>query len=100
MIEPSGVSYKYFGAALGKGRQAAKTEIEKLKLSELTCREGIVEVAKIIYAVHDEAKDKAFELELSWICEESKRQHQKVPNDLLEHAKAAAQTALEEMDAD
>jgi hypothetical protein len=31
-----------------------------------------------IYAVHDEAKDKAFELELSWICEESKRQHQKV----------------------
>ncbi|WVZ68464.1 hypothetical protein U9M48_017399 [Paspalum notatum var. saurae] len=100
MIEPSGVSYKYFGAALGKGRQAAKTEIEKLKLSELTCREGIVEVAKIIYGVHDEAKDKAFELELSWICDESDRQHQKVPNNLLEQAKAAAQAALEEMDAD
>jgi 20S proteasome subunit alpha 7 len=31
-----------------------------------------------IYGVHDEAKDKAFELELSWICDESKRQHQKV----------------------
>ncbi|XP_066307085.1 proteasome subunit alpha type-3-like [Miscanthus floridulus] len=100
MIEPSGVSYKYFGAALGKGRQAAKTEIEKLKLSELTCREGIIEVAKIIYGVHDEAKDKAFELELSWICDESKRQHEKVPSDLLEQAKAAAQAALEEMDAD
>jgi len=100
MIEPSGVSYKYFGAALGKGRQAAKTEIEKLKLSELTCWEGIVEVAKIIYGVHDEAKDKAFELELSWICDESKRQHQKVPNELLEHAKAAAQAAFEEMHAD
>ena len=100
MIEPSGVSYKYFGAALGKGRQAAKTEIEKLKLSELTCREGIVEVAKIIYGVHDEAKDKAFELELSWICDESNRQHQKVPADLLEQAKVAAQAALEEMDAD
>ncbi|KAG0539839.1 hypothetical protein BDA96_03G356600 [Sorghum bicolor] len=78
MIEPSGVSYKYFGAALGKGRQAAKT----------------------IYGVHDEAKDKAFELELSWICDESKRQHQKVPNELLEHAKAAAQAAFEEMHAD
>ncbi|GJN26837.1 hypothetical protein PR202_gb14797 [Eleusine coracana subsp. coracana] len=100
MIEPSGVFHKYFGAALGKGRQAAKTEIEKLKLSELTCREGIVEVAKIIYGVHDEAKDKAFELELSWICDESNCQHQKVPNDLLEQAKAAAQAALEEMDAD
>ncbi|RZR90523.1 hypothetical protein BHM03_00018421 [Ensete ventricosum] len=47
MIEPSGISYRYFGAAIGKGRQAAKTEIEKLKLSEMTCREGIIEVAKM-----------------------------------------------------
>ena len=31
-----------------------------------------------IYKLHDEAKDKAFELEMSWICEESKREHQKV----------------------
>ncbi|KAK8990935.1 hypothetical protein V6N11_061967 [Hibiscus sabdariffa] len=77
MVEPSGISYKYFGAAIGKGKQAAKTEIEKLKLSEMTCREGVIEVAKIIYKVHDEAKDKAFELEMSWVCEESKQQHQK-----------------------
>ncbi|KAJ6848643.1 proteasome subunit alpha type-3 [Iris pallida] len=100
MVEPSGVSYRYFGAAIGKGRQAAKTEIEKLKLSEMTCREGVIEVAKIIYGVHDEAKDKAFELELSWVCDESNRQHQKVPDNLLEEAKTAAKAALEEMDAD
>ncbi|KAG6537119.1 proteasome subunit alpha type-3-like [Zingiber officinale] len=100
MIEPSGISYRYFGAAVGKGRQAAKTEIEKLKLSEVTCREGVIEIAKIIYAVHDEAKDKAFELEMSWVCDESNRQHQKVPDDLLEQAKTAAKAALEEMDAD
>nr|GEY39346.1 proteasome subunit alpha type-3 [Tanacetum cinerariifolium] len=47
MVEPSGVSYRYFGAAIGKGRQAAKTEIEKLKLSEMTCRQGVIEVAKM-----------------------------------------------------
>jgi hypothetical protein len=47
MIEPSGVAYRYFGAAIGKGRQAAKTAIEKLKLSEMTCREGIIAVAKM-----------------------------------------------------
>jgi len=35
-----------------------------------------------IYGVHDEAKDKAFELELSWICDESKRQHEKVVWDI------------------
>ncbi|KAG6424310.1 hypothetical protein SASPL_114725 [Salvia splendens] len=79
MIEPSGISYRYFGAAIGKGRQAAKTSI---------------------YGVHDEAKDKAFELELSWVCDESNCQHEKVPENLLEEAKAAAKAALEEMDAD
>uniref|UniRef100_A0A0E0KQP0 Proteasome subunit alpha type n=2 Tax=Oryza punctata TaxID=4537 RepID=A0A0E0KQP0_ORYPU len=53
-----------------------------------------------VYGVHDEAKDKDFELELSWVCDESKRQHEKVPDNLVEQAKAAAQAALEEMDAD
>ncbi|KAG2384378.1 Proteasome subunit alpha type-3 [Vigna angularis] len=77
MVEPSGVSYRYFGAAIGKGRQAAKTEIEKLKLADMTCRQGVIEVAKIIYGVHDEAKDKDFELEMSWVCDDSNRQHVK-----------------------
>jgi 20S proteasome subunit alpha 7 len=100
MIEPSGVAYRYFGAAIGKGRQAAKTAIEKLKLSEMTCREGIIAVAKIIYEVHDEAKDKAFELELSWVCDESNKQHQRVPADLLEEAKVAAKAAKDALDED
>ncbi|KAL9323839.1 hypothetical protein ACSQ67_008696 [Phaseolus vulgaris] len=77
MVEPSGVSYRYFGAAIGKGRQAAKTEIEKLKVADMTCRQGVIEVAKIIYGVHDDAKDKDFELEMSWVCDESNRQHEK-----------------------
>lgn len=38
---------RYFGAAVGKGRQGAKNEIEKLKLEEMTCREGINAVAKM-----------------------------------------------------
>lgn len=37
----------YFGVAIGKGRQAAKTEIEKLKLTELTCREAVFEIARM-----------------------------------------------------
>eukprot|EP00850_Spirogloea_muscicola_P017234 SM000146S00954 [mRNA] locus=s146:121896:124517:+ [translate_table: standard] len=101
MIEPTGVSYRYFGTAIGKGRQAAKTEIEKLKLSEMTCREGVLAVAKIIYGIHDEAKDKAFELEMSWICSDSKNEHQRVPADLLAEAEAAAKASQEEdMEAD
>jgi 20S proteasome subunit alpha 7 len=32
---------------VGKGRQGAKNEIEKLKLEEMSCREGIKAVAKM-----------------------------------------------------
>ena len=34
MVEPSGLTYNYFGCAIGKGKQPAKVEIEKLKLGE------------------------------------------------------------------
>lgn len=38
---------RYFGTAVGKGRQAAKTEIERLKLGEISSEQGVVEVAKM-----------------------------------------------------
>lgn len=98
MIEPSGVANRYYGAAIGKHRQAAKTEIEKLKLDELTCREAVKEVAKIIHKLHDEVKDKEFELGLSWICEASNRRHQTVPEEVLAEANQWAQDQLEEDD--
>eukprot|EP00160_Parvularia_atlantis_P015206 Unigene4225_Nuclearia_a/m.12859 Unigene4225_Nuclearia_a/g.12859 ORF Unigene4225_Nuclearia_a/g.12859 Unigene4225_Nuclearia_a/m.12859 type:complete len:251 (-) Unigene4225_Nuclearia_a:79-831(-) len=95
MIEPSGVYYGYHGCAVGKGKQQARTEIEKTQFGELTCRQAIKEVARIIHAVHDETKDKAFELELSWVCEESKGKHQMVPRELATEAEAEAMRALE-----
>lgn len=47
MIEPSGVYYGYRGCATGKGKQVAKTELEKLNLDVLTCREAVVEAARM-----------------------------------------------------
>lgn len=41
------VTQGYHGAAVGKGRQLAKTELEKLKLSELTTREAVLEAARM-----------------------------------------------------
>ncbi len=38
VIDPAGTSFRYYGAAVGKGRQLARNEIEKLKLTEMTCR--------------------------------------------------------------
>merc|ERR1719231_664725 len=55
-LEPSGLVFKYKGNAVGKHRQAAKTEIEKLLASkpDITCQEALLHVAKIIHKVHDE----------------------------------------------
>ncbi|CAG8761525.1 nucleophile aminohydrolase [Gigaspora rosea] len=100
MVEPSGVYWGYHGCAIGKGKQVAKTEIEKLKLSEMTVLDAVKEAARIIYTVHDEAKDKEFELELSWITEENRR-HQFVPDDIAAEAERLAKESLnEEMEDD
>ncbi|KIP12651.1 hypothetical protein PHLGIDRAFT_27089 [Phlebiopsis gigantea 11061_1 CR5-6] len=95
IVEPSGVAYGYHGAAVGKGRQLAKTEIEKLKLSELSTREAVAEAARIIYLVHDDAKEKEFELEMSWIGDETNGLHVPVPEGLLAEAERKAKEALE-----
>merc|ERR1712096_98542 len=63
-IEPSGVGYGYWGCAAGKAKSNAKTEIEKLKMKDMTCAELIKEAAKIIYMVPMRLKTKC----LSWSC--------------------------------
>lgn len=96
MVDPSGVSWGYFGCAIGKAKQAAKTEIEKLKLKDMSCRDLVKEAAKIIYIVHDEVKDKNFELQLSWVCEDSGGRQQYVPPDVFAQAEKYATEALAE----
>eukprot|EP01101_Sappina_pedata_P003727 TRINITY_DN1503_c0_g1_i1.p1 TRINITY_DN1503_c0_g1~~TRINITY_DN1503_c0_g1_i1.p1 ORF type:complete len:261 (-),score=114.71 TRINITY_DN1503_c0_g1_i1:129-872(-) len=96
MIKPSGISWGYYGCAAGKGKTAAKTELEKLKLADMTCRQALVEVARIIHLVHDDVKDKDFELEMGWICTESNNLFQSVPANLRDEAEAAAKQILED----
>lgn len=98
VIDPSGVSHGYYGCAIGKAKQNAKTEIEKLKMKDMSIKDLIKEVAKIIYVVHDEVKDKAFELELSWVGEATGGRHQMVPADVKAEAEKYAKDALEESD--
>lgn len=101
LVEPSGECQRYRGMAIGKGRQAAKNEIEKLDLGNLSAAEAVRHVARIVYATHDE-KDKEFECELSWICDASGGEFKRVPKNLVDEAVEAAKAALEsddEMDA-
>ena len=79
MIEPSGVGYGFWGCAAGKAKSNAKTELEKIKMADMTCAELVKEAARIIYMVHDEVKDKMFELELSWVGDFTDGVHQRVP---------------------
>ena len=90
----------YYGAATGKGRQAAKAELEKLDLSSgsLSLEVGVREAARIIYVAHEDSKDKDFELEISWISSTdgpTKGRHEHVPQHILEEAEKLAKKALE-----
>lgn len=108
MIEPSGLYWGYYGAATGKGRQAAKAELEKLDLDPksekcLTLEEGVKEAARIIYVAHEESKDKEFELELTWISGvngPTKGRHEEVPKAMREEAERLAKKSMEGEDVD
>lgn len=105
MIEPSGLYWGYYGAATGKGRQTAKSELEKLDLASntLSLHDGVKEAARIIYVAHEDSKDKEFELEMSWISDlqgPTKGRHLEVPAELREEAEKLAKKSLEGDDDD
>ena len=51
-----------------------------------------------IYLVHDDAKEKEFELEMSWIGDETNGIHLPVPKALHQEAEQKAKDALENFD--
>lgn len=104
MLEPCGTYWGYKSTATGKGRQTAKAELEKLsnKRPNLTAREAVKEAARIIYAAHEDNKEKDFELELSWCSvSETSGLHKEVPKDLFDEAVEYAKKELgEDSDSD
>lgn len=92
MIEPSGAYWGYTGAAAGRGRQTAKSELEKLDYEQLTVKEAVKHAARIIHQAHEDNKDKDYELEISWCSlEHTGGRHEFVPEELLKEASALAQ---------
>jgi 20S proteasome subunit alpha 7 len=107
MVEPNGAAYSYYGVAVGKGKQAAKTELEKLNLHKqedemdpqnaITSVKAVQHICKILMLLHQENKDtssKPLEMEISWICKDSKWKHVGVPRDIIASAKTWAQQQL------
>ena len=103
LIEPNGAPYSYYGVATGKGKQAAKTELEKLNLHKtpVPVDEAVKQITRILLLLHQEQKDsKPIEIEVSWICEASGWKHGGVPKDILATAEAWAKEQLEEEEED
>jgi len=97
-IEPSGVYYGYNGIAVGKAAQNAKTEIEKIKFKEIKLHDLVKEGTRVIYTVHDEIKDKHFELELGWVGKATENKFQFVPKSLFDEAEKYAKESMESDD--
>eukprot|EP00008_Paramoeba_atlantica_P007785 CAMPEP_0201488544 /NCGR_PEP_ID=MMETSP0151_2-20130828/18837_1 /ASSEMBLY_ACC=CAM_ASM_000257 /TAXON_ID=200890 /ORGANISM="Paramoeba atlantica, Strain 621/1 / CCAP 1560/9" /LENGTH=252 /DNA_ID=CAMNT_0047873859 /DNA_START=79 /DNA_END=837 /DNA_ORIENTATION=+ len=95
-VEPTGIHVGCLGAAVGKGKQSVKTELEKLDLGKMKCDDAVKEAARIIHVIHDDVKDKPFELDMAWICEKSGFKYQDVPHDVVEEAQKFAEKSLED----
>ncbi|KAF8768462.1 proteasome subunit alpha type-3-like [Argiope bruennichi] len=98
-IDPLGTVNSYSGYAIGRNEAAAKTEIEKLDLKNMSGLEMAHEAVKILYMIHDE-KDKEFDIELSWVGRNTKGKHVKVPETILRKAKEWAVAAVDELNSD
>ncbi|CEH15234.1 20s proteasome subunit [Ceraceosorus bombacis] len=96
LVEPSGTFWGYKACAVGKGKQLAKTELEKLDLATLSTEDAVQKAADIIYKVHAENKDKDFELEISWIGPKSGGVFQPVPAEIVAEAAQKAKEALDD----
>ena len=85
----------YYAHACGKGRQSASSELEKLKLDEVSCDDAVNHIAKIMHRAYDEGKDKEFELEMSWIRESTGFKHSLIDRKIVTAAEEKAKSELE-----
>jgi len=100
MIDPSGECRKYHGIGVGKGQQPVRVELEKIDFEKITCKDAANKIAQIIYSIHDDVKDKPFELELTWVSDDSKQQHVFVPEGVLSQAIEAGVKATKDEESD
>lgn len=72
-IEPAGTVTKNYGVAVGKGRQLARSAIEKLNLKELPARDALYNAAKILLKGQDKdtEKERQNDFEYLWISKET-----------------------------
>jgi len=92
-VAPTGSLLRYHAVAVGRHRQGAKTELDKIKFDQITCAEAVALIAMILHKLHDDIKDKPFEIEMVWQCRDSGFKAVSVPKETVDVAVTAAKAA-------
>lgn len=100
MMDPSGTCDQYYGCANGRGKQTARSEIEKVDFRSLTCEEALPKIAKILLMSTEETKDKSRELEFSVVSDETNHEHKQLSAARCEELLQSALKAIDEEDMD
>ncbi len=100
LVEPSGECNQYWGCANGRGKQTARSELEKEDFKEISCEDALPKLAKILLISTEETKEKARELEFSILSDETKHQHKFVSAEKTDEVLQAALKAIDEEDMD
>ncbi|KAH8742021.1 proteasome subunit alpha type 3 [Cryptosporidium ryanae] len=79
-INPSGSCYKYNAMAIGKGRQFAKTDLEKLLGRDLSEEDALYEAARVTIQSREEGASNNVELELATVSRSSDYRFKFIPN--------------------
>lgn len=94
-IETSGAVAGYFGCAIGKAAEAARSKMENVDFKNTSITQLVKDATRIIYSLHDE--DRAtpnFELELSWSGKITNGRHIPVPSRVRKEAEDYAEEML------
>jgi 20S proteasome subunit alpha 7 len=96
-IDPSGTVTKNYGNAVGKGRQLAKSSIEKLNLSELGARDALYNAARILLKGQDKdtEKERQNDFEYLWISKATEGVPSHVPEALVKEVEDEARNAIQ-----
>jgi 20S proteasome subunit alpha 7 len=95
MIDNSGNLRSYLGCTSGKGKQTAKSHLERFDVTHGT-EEGLKTVAKAIVSAHEEFKEKTYEFEVSVISAQSNFKHSVIDYSLRETLRRTAEEEIEE----
>lgn len=83
MIDPSGTVAGYHACVAGKGKIVAKTALEGLDFTTLTCEQAIQHAGRILNDAHDPLQDKLWDIEMAWVSEKTGRKFEKVPASMI-----------------